>query len=324
MLNRRDMQRTIFRMLKGKVSSEPEIRERQFASFTGAYNCFSSVSSQYIGKTVTIGGHKFSNAADDSPRSCEIYDLRIGLVVHADGWIDGYIIARTDCLYMTQDEICNSEKGTSSLEVAIGVASMVTFTALDGKDSFEMKLVYPKICKTNPCKAVDCISINLAGKSTIDDTPNPHIKNNVSAVVDVRYVDPRYDLSNDIFARFFLAAVENGTDGPGEFTDSDLFGQVLVDSSGIPVSAIVYASDKTIRFDASTLALCIGTTSSFTVIAHDTGIVEVQFEHDIEQNDDGEYEMVLYGEECDSGINHNIEMQELTERFKGDISNDEE
>lgn len=307
MMSKREMERMVLRMLKSKVTQEPEIRDRQFSVFTAAYHILAGLTSQYVGKTISFNGLRIPGSeGKNAPRNCEIYDLRIGLTLHEDGWIDGTIIAQTDCLYTDTDEAAESESGYTPLELALGNATKATFTAIEGRDSFEMRILFSKVCKTSKCAPAECVSINLAGTSTVEASSKRVIKDS-QTVCGVRYVSPDYDLTDWVFNPFFETLVENGLKDADEFTESDLYGQVLVDASNNPVAAIIYASDSSVTFDASTLAMCIGEAKTFTVIAHDTGVVEVQFEHGVEyvNKTTGAYEMKLENEQC-GGIAYDV------------------
>lgn len=307
MLNKREMSSRILRMLKGKTGSEPELREHRIMVLTAVYNLFCTATSQYMGKTGYMHDLKIDGIdLKRAPRSCAIYDLRQRFRVDAEGWIDAEIVARTDCMYNDCEERCAAKDGITPLQRAIALASTVTFTAIDGEDSFEVCAVYPKIGKTSPGRPAEVTGINVAGACNVDMSPNPHLEPQAASFSIVKIADPRYgDLMNPMAMAFFEELVEeglsSGDDHTDDFTASELHTQVLVDQSGIPVTAIVYATDHSVTFDASVLAHCVSATQSFTVVAYSTGVVEVQFEYNIEKSEEsGEHEAVAYSRDtCD-------------------------
>lgn len=331
MLNKYEMKNRILRMLKNKTKDTPEIREHRLQDFTAAYNLFCTATSQYMGKTVYMKDLRIEGAdLKRGPRSCEIYDLRQKLRVNAGGWIDAEIIAVTDCMYNDIAERTEAKDGITPLQRAIALASSVTFTAIEGRDSFEVRAVYPKIGKTAPFKPVEVVGINVAGTCAVDLSPNPYIEPQPASFSDIKYADPSYgDLMEPIVTSFFETLVAEGLSSAdnhtGDFTESTLHTKVLVNQSGTPVTAIVYATEKSVTFDARVLASSVGATRSFTVVAYDTGIVEVQFEFDVERSEDsGEYEAIRHYDDeydfCDTKLRWNSDelSEQLREIFKGE------
>ena len=326
MLNKYEMKNRILRMLKNKTKDTPEIREHRLQDFTAAYNFFCTATSQYVGKTVYMKDLRIEGAdLKRGPRSCEIYDLRQKLRVNVDGWIDAEIIAITDCMYNDMAERTEAKDGITPLQRAIALASTVTFTAIDGKDSFEVRAVYPKIGRAAPFKPVEATGINVAGTCSVDLSPNPHLRPQPASFSDIKYVDPSYaGLFEPIINAFFQRLVDEGfcsdCDHTGDFTESDLHSKILVNQSGTPVTAIVYATDQSVTFDARALVSCINGARNFTVVGYDTGVVEVQFEYDvIKSEDSGEYEAELCDEYkydfCDTELRWNS--NEISEQLRG-------